>query len=233
MLIVKKTGLVILLIAVMLNAAFALRQAAGELFVAPIQDMLHSIKVRDLIAGDYETLLDAINHGLNLEARDANYWQAKGDLLLFQIGDQKPINVEKAQSAVEAYRQALAAKPARAYLWAGLVVAKGLAGEFDNEFLEAYRHGVETQYWDYQANDMLLRSGLAWWQHLDSDTTILFREVLRRHYAVAPSKTILYAKQYGQQRLACTIVRDMPQTDGMCRSLWKQESDQDVSQPQL
>lgn len=99
-----------------------------------------------------------------------------------------PVAQRSRREALQAYRAAVAARPAWPYTWARLAHSKLYLQQFDDEFDQAFARAFALGPWRIQVNRELAEIGFQAWPHLSADQRLATLESARRSLADGPKE---------------------------------------------
>lgn len=144
----------------------------------------------------WQTLAEKLSFSRWLNGDSPDYRDVE-QMLLLRSGEVRP------GSVLEQYRLLLRQRPSWPYAWLNLLVAKGHAKEFDEEYHHAWARLAVLAPWVKKVNAALLVEGLRDWDELDDATRALVVDVVANGLSMHPSIVDVQLKEYQRRFQLC------------------------------
>lgn len=216
-----KGGYVALFIILALTAVQCARLCVAGLLVQTAQGEIDRWTAAARTPGIAEIRLAAKYFSDSLEYAPDNPWALEGlgalDLARMRASRIPREALAVTRDARARFRQALVQRPASAFLWANLALAKLYLDEIDGELLTALRHADELGPWEPAVQQTTLFVGLAAWRDLDPALRQALARTVERGASRNARKMFEIVNSYARFDLICAIEKYQPVAAAACK----------------
>ncbi len=129
----------------------------------------------------------------------------------------KPVDKVAQQEGLEAYRKAIALRPAWPYAWAEFAMAKARASEIDQEFYNALERATTLGPWEQTVMDTVAQLGLWYGDFLPGEVRVAVDGNLARYAEQYPWQALALGRRLGRVEVVCALVLEPEKFRRDCR----------------